>query len=91
MENPPISRIMPKRKEKNETIITQDQGEITPNKTNLLGETRIRVTRTPKGTITTNAKGGTTKKPLEQTSLVLFVVSMVIILTISPKFLTSNG
>jgi hypothetical protein len=51
---------MPKRKEKTETIITQDQGEITPNKTNLLGETRIRVTRTPKGTITTNAKGGTT-------------------------------
>jgi hypothetical protein len=60
-ENPwPISRIMPKIKEKTETIITQDQGEITPNKTNLLGETRIRVTRTPKGTITTNTKGGTT-------------------------------
>jgi hypothetical protein len=39
MENPwPISRIMPKRKEKTETIITQDQGEITPNKTNLWGK-----------------------------------------------------
>jgi hypothetical protein len=57
-ENPwPISRIMPKRKEKTETIIIQDQGEITPNKTNLLGATRIKGTRTPKGEITTNAKG----------------------------------
>jgi hypothetical protein len=51
---------MPKIKKKPETIITQDQGEITPNKTNLLGATRTRVTRTPKGEITTNAKGGTT-------------------------------
>jgi hypothetical protein len=86
MENPwPISRIMPKRKEKTETIITQDQGETTPNKTNLLGATRIRGTRTPKGEITTNAKGGTTTTTSRRTSLVPFVVSMVIILTISPK------
>jgi hypothetical protein len=81
---------MPKRKEKTETIITQDQGETTPNKTNLLGATRIRGTRTPKGEITTNAKGGTTTTS-GQTSLVPFAVSMVIILTISPKSPTSNG
>jgi hypothetical protein len=48
---------MPRRKEKTETIITQDQEEITPNKTNPLGETKIKATRTPKGTITTNTKG----------------------------------
>jgi hypothetical protein len=82
---------MPRRKEKIETIITRDQVEITPNKTNLLGATRIKVTRTPKGTITTNSKGRTTITTSGRTSLVLFVVSMDIILTISPKFLTSNG
>jgi hypothetical protein len=54
---------MPKIKGKNETIITKDQGETTPNRTNLLGATRIR--GTPKGEITINAKGGTTTKLLE--------------------------
>jgi hypothetical protein len=77
---------MPRRKEKTETIITRDQVEITPNKTNPLGETRIKVTRTPKGTITTNAKGRTTTTISGRTSLALFAVSMDIILTISPKF-----
>jgi hypothetical protein len=81
---------MKKRKEKNETIITHDQEEITPNKTNLLGATRIRVIRTPKGTITTNAKGGTKTTTSSQTSLALFVVSMDITITISPKLPTSN-
>jgi hypothetical protein len=81
---------MPRRKEKIEKIITQDQAETTPNKTNLLGETRIKVTRNPKEIITTNSKGITTTKTLGQTSLALFVVSMDIILTIAPKFLTSN-
>jgi hypothetical protein len=78
-------------KEKTKTIITQDWAKITPNKTNLAGETRIRVTRTPKGTITINAKGGTTTTAFDQTYLVLFVVSMAITLTISPKLSTSNG
>jgi hypothetical protein len=72
---------MPKIKEKTETIITQDQGETTPNITILLGETKIRGTRTPKGEIKTNAKGGKTTTTLGQTSLVLFAVSMLIILT----------
>ena len=71
---------MPRRKKKIETIITQDHVEITPNKTNLLGITRIRVTRTPKGTITTNSKGGTTTTTSGQTSLALFAVSMEITL-----------
>jgi hypothetical protein len=82
---------MPKRKEKYETIITKDQEEITQNKTNLLGETRIRVTRTPKGRITKNTKGGKKKKTYGRNSLALFVVIMVIIITISSKFPTSNG
>jgi hypothetical protein len=51
---------MPRRKGKTETIITRDQEEITPNKTIPLGATRIKETRTPKGTITTNDKGRTT-------------------------------
>jgi hypothetical protein len=83
---------MPKRKEKTETIIILDQEETrtTPSRTNLLGATRIRGTRTPRGEITTNAKGRT-PTIFGQTSLVPFVVSMVIILTISLKLLTSNG
>jgi hypothetical protein len=48
----PISRIMPRRKEKNETITTRDLEEITPNKTIPTGETR-----TPKGETTTNDQG----------------------------------
>jgi hypothetical protein len=83
---------MPKRKEKTETIIILDQEETrtNPSRTNLSGATRTRGTRTPKGEITTNAKGRTTTI-FRQTSLVPFVVSMAIILTISPKLRTSNG
>jgi hypothetical protein len=79
-----------KKKEKTETIIKQDQGEINPNRTNLLGETRIRGTRTPKGEIKKITKGGTTITS-GRTSLVPFAVSMVIILTIAPKSPTLNG
>jgi len=86
----PISGIIPRRKEKNDTISTRDQEETTPNKTNLLGETRIEVTKTPNGTIKKNVKGRKTTKTLGQTSLALFAVSMDIILTTAPKFLTSN-
>jgi hypothetical protein len=86
----PISRIMTKIKEKNETIITQDQAEITPNKTNMLGETRTRVTKILKGTIKKNSKGGTTTITSIKISLVPFAVTIVVILTISPKLLTSN-
>jgi hypothetical protein len=57
---------MPKIKEKTETIITQDQGEKTPNKTTLMGATRTRVTRTPRGKIKTNPKGGTTTTTSEK-------------------------
>jgi hypothetical protein len=80
---------MPRIKEKNEIIITRDQVGITPNKTNLLGATRIMVTRTPKGTIKKNTKGRTTTIS-RRTSLALFTVSTNIIIIISPKFLTSN-
>jgi hypothetical protein len=65
--------------------------EITPNKTIPLGETIIRETKTPKGeTITINHDKGRTIT-FEITSLALFVVSMDITLTISPKFPISNG
>jgi hypothetical protein len=66
-------------------------GGITQNKTNLLGATKIMVTRTPKGIKTTNAKGGTTITTSGQASLVLFAVSMAITLTIAPKLMTLNG
>jgi hypothetical protein len=65
-----------------------NQVEIAPNKTNLLVATRIRVTITPKGTITTNAKGRTTITISGQNYL---AVIMDIIITIAPKFLTLNG
>ena len=81
---------MPRRKEKIETITTRDQEEITPNKIVSLGAIRIKATKTPKGeTITINHDKGR-KITSELTSLVLYVVSMDIILTISPKSLTSN-
>jgi hypothetical protein len=81
---------MPRIKEKTETIRTQDQEEITPNKTISLGETKIKETKTPKGgEITINHDKGRTIT-LESTSLVLYVVSMDIILTIAPKLLISN-
>jgi hypothetical protein len=68
-------------------MTTQDQEGMTPT-TIPLGETN---TKTPKGApITINHdKGRTTIFRL--TSLALYVVSMDIILIISPKFLISNG
>jgi hypothetical protein len=82
---------MPRRKEKNETITTQDQEEITPNKTIMFGATRIKEARTPKGATTkiNHAKGRKTISEL--TSLALYVVSMDIILTISLKLPIING
>ena len=81
---------MPKRKGKIGTITTQVKAGITPNRTNLLGATRIRGTRTPKGEIIKNSKGIITTI-LIKNSLLPFTVSMAIILTISLKFLTLNG
>jgi len=82
---------MPRRNGKNETTTTRDQDKITLNKTILLGETKIRETKTPKGeTITIHYDKGK-KITLELTSLELFVLSMDIIFTISPKFPISNG
>jgi hypothetical protein len=81
---------MPKGKEKNETIILQDQEGITPTRTNLSGSTRIRGTRTLRGAIIKNTKGRITTI-FGQTSLVPFAVSMAIILTISLKSMTLNG
>jgi hypothetical protein len=72
---------MPRRKGKTGIIITWVQVKIIPNKTNLLGENRIKETRTPKGKIKKNAKGITTIKILGRTSLALFAVTMEIILT----------
>jgi hypothetical protein len=83
---------MPRIKEKIKTIIISDQEEITtnPSRANLSGVTNTKGTRTPKGEITTNTKGRTTKI-FGQTSLVPFVVNMGIILTIAPKYMTLNG
>jgi hypothetical protein len=81
---------MTRRKEKTKTITTQNWKEITPNKTISLGETRIKATKTPKGEkIKINHKKGRTVTS-ELTSLMIYVVSMDIILTISPKFMISN-
>jgi hypothetical protein len=81
---------MPKRKEKIGTITTQVKEGITPNRTNLLGETRIKGIRTPRGALTTGVKGEITilsKPPF----VVPFVVNSVIILIIAPKSLILNG
>jgi hypothetical protein len=48
---------MPKRKEKTGTMTTQVKEGITPNRTNLLGATRIKGIITPMGEITTCVKG----------------------------------
>jgi hypothetical protein len=81
---------MKKIKEKTETITTRVKAGITPNRTNLLGATKTKGIRTPKGETTTDIKGKITIifKP---TSLVPFAVSSVIILIISPKSLILNG
>jgi hypothetical protein len=81
---------MPKRKEETGTIATQAKVGINPNKTNLVGETRTKGIRTPRGEITIGVKGEIKilSKPL---SLVPFVVISVIILIISSKSLILNG
>jgi hypothetical protein len=77
---------MLERKGKSETIIISDQEETktNPSRTNLHGATGTMETRTLKGEITTNSKERITTI-FEQTSLVPFVVSISIILTISPN------
>jgi hypothetical protein len=81
---------MPKIKEKTKTTIIQDQEGITPNRTNLSRETKIRGTRSPMGELITNANGRITTI-FRKTSLFPFVVNMVIIVTISLKSLTLKG
>ena len=81
---------MPKRKEKIRTITTQVKAEITPNRTNLLGATKIKGIRNPRGVTTTGVKVKVTTT-FEPTSLVPFAVSLVIILIISPKSLILNS
>jgi hypothetical protein len=81
---------MPKRKEKIRTITTQVKAEITPNRTNLLGATRIKGLRTPRGTKTTDIKGIITIT-FEPISPMPFAVSWVTILIITSKSLILNG
>jgi len=81
---------MPKRKGKIGTITTQVKERITPNRTNLLRETRIKGIRTPRGEITTDVKGEITIL-LKPPSLVPFAVILVIILIIASKSLILNG
>jgi hypothetical protein len=82
---------MPERKEKTRTIIILDQEEIrtNPSRTSLLWATKTRGIKTPKGETTTNTREGTTTI-LRPPSPVCFAVSLVTILTISPKSLTLN-
>jgi hypothetical protein len=79
---------MPRRKD--ETIITTTlvKAGINPHSTNPLGATRTKGIKTPKGSITKNAKGKIMLKPY---SLVPFVVSSIITLTIAPRSLISNS
>jgi hypothetical protein len=79
-----------KRKEKTRTITTQAKVEITPNRTNLLGETRTKGCRTPRGETKIGVKGKITIT-FEPTSPVPFASSSVIILIIAPKLLILNG
>jgi hypothetical protein len=73
-----------KGKNRNNNNPDQEETRTNPSRTNLPGATKTKGTRTPKGEITTNAKGRTTTI-FKQTSLVPFAVSMAIILTIAPK------
>jgi hypothetical protein len=79
---------MPRRKDGTGITTTLVKAGINPHNTNPLGATRTKGTKTPKGAIITNAKGEIMLKP---SSLVLFVVSSVITLTIAPRSLISNG
>jgi hypothetical protein len=79
---------MPRRKDGTGITITLVKAGTNPHSINPLGATRTKATKTPKGETTTNAKGGIMLKPY---SLVCFVVSLVITLTISPRSLISKG
>jgi hypothetical protein len=79
---------MPRRKDGTRITTTQVKAGIHPHSINPLGETRTKGTKTPKGTIITNAKGEIMLKP---SYLVPFVVNSIITLTISPRSLISNG
>ena len=79
---------MPRRKDIIGITTTQVKAGINPHNTNPLGATRTKGTKTPKGAIITNTKGETMLKP---SSLVPFVVNLVITLTIAPRSLISNG
>jgi hypothetical protein len=81
---------MPKRKDKTGTTTTQVKAGFHPSRTNLLGETRTKGIRTPRGEIIIRVKGEITIL-LKPTSLVPFVVILVITLIIAPKSLISNG
>jgi hypothetical protein len=79
---------MPRRKNGIGITTTLVKARINPHSINPLGATRTKRTKTPKGEITTNAKGRIMLKP---SSLVPFVVGSFITLTIAPRSLISNG
>jgi hypothetical protein len=79
---------MPRRKEGTRITTTPVKVGINPHNIHPLRETRTKGTKTPKGAITTNAKGGIMLKP---STLVLFVACLVTTLTISPRSLISKG
>jgi hypothetical protein len=88
-KNPTHQLYNAKKKEKIKTITTQVKVEITPNRTNLLGETRIKGLRIPKGATTKDFQRKITIT-FEPTSPVPFAVSSVTILIIAPKSLILN-
>jgi hypothetical protein len=73
---------MPRRNDGPGIITTLVKVGINPHSINPAGAIRTKGTKTPKGAITTNAKGEIMLKPY---SLVPFVVNSVIILTIAPR------
>jgi hypothetical protein len=79
---------MPRRKDRTGITKTLVKAGINPHSINPLGAIRTQGTKTPKGAITTNAKGRIMLKPY---SLVPFVVSSVITLTSAPRLLISNS
>jgi hypothetical protein len=80
--NPPIQQTIIGGKGRIGITTILVKAGIIPHNTNPLGATRTKGTKTPKGTITTNAKGGILLKPI---TLVLFVVYTAITLTIAPR------
>jgi hypothetical protein len=84
----PSNNAKKKGRDKNNNNLGQGRNQ--PSRTNLLGATRTKGTRTPRGAIIIGVKGEITIM-LKPTSLVPFVVILVIILIIAPKSLISNG